>query len=633
MVKNKIVEVIPLLRLKRGLDCFSYQVPKKYQKLIKKGQLVEIPFKNKIVQGIVFNFSRENKSQYRLKSIQSIIEPEPFLSNWQLNLIDNLSQYYFVSMGALARMMVAEIPKREVKFKKIDILDSKNLEIADFKLDKINRSSRPLLIKFNQWQNKIKLYLQLIDRAIENKEQILIIVPQLVEIEKFKLYLSPYQDYISIFLNDLSKGQFWQNWLKIKKGQIKVIIGTRSAIFAPFENLGTIIIDQEENQSHKQEEPNPRYQVKYVAELIRQFLKAKLFLTSSSPALISLNKVYKKEWDYWQLDPEVEKPQLRIIDRNNEFKKENYGNFSEYLKERIDYNLKRARRIFLFLNRKGWATMANCKDCGFLAKCPTCQLPLTLHANKKLTCHYCHYEQDLFLSCPQCQSTNIKITGTGTEKLEQELKAEYPLLKIIKIDNNTPLNNFSTKNYDIIIGTQYSFNYLDWQQIKMIGVINADNRFYLPDYRSMEKTFNLLIKLSGFLNSQKNELIVQTFNPENYVFKALTKFDLKEFYIKEMKERKDLVYPPYCQLIRLIYQSFEFNYGQNQVRKLYQKLKNYQSQQKLIVLPPQLAYTQQVRGRWRWQIVLKILKPQHNLDFLNNLEENIIIDPDPESLL
>ncbi len=636
MKKNKIAQIIPLTRLKRDLNFFDYKIPDELNRQIKRGQLVEIPFRNKPIKGVILDLVKSSKFQNeKLKSIKIILDPVPFLMVWQLKLVQDLADYYFVSQAVLAKMLIPEIPKRERQSKEkfltdVQFIDPPKLNI---KIDQYYKILKPALLRYFNPENKIKVYLGLIKKTIAKNKQIAIIVPQLSDIKNIYQYLLEYKNITSILLNDLPKNKYWQEWLKIKKGQAKIIIGTRSAIFAPFNSLDLIIIDQEENENHKQEEPNPRYNTKDVALKLKELLKCKLIFCAATPAFTSLYKVQNKEWSYFEFDKLTYKPEINIIDKREEFKKGNYSIFSQELLNKIEYNLKRARKIFLFLNRKGFASLATCKDCGYIAICPACRLPLTLHASKKLICHHCGYQEDLFLFCPKCKSPNIKLTGLGTEKVEIEIKKIFPQASILKIDQETPLANNNLREYDLIIGTQYAFEFISWKTIDLIGVINADTLFYLPDFKSFEKTFNLLYKLALTIADSKKEIIVQTFSPDNYIFKALKKLDYKTFYLQELKERKTFNYPPFSQLIKLIYQSFEFNSGQKEINEAYRTLMSKTDNKKTIITPPLPAYTQQVRGRWRWQIIIKLLDKRIDLDFLKSLPENIIIDRDPETLI
>lgn len=633
---KKIAQIIPALRLNRNLHYFDYLVPEDLTNTVKAGQLVEIPFRNKLVKGVILNLAESSDlGNEKLKDLEKIIDPLPFLKTWQLDLIKFMSKYYFVSMAMILKMIMPEIPKRtglaKEKFsQEINFITSLKPEI---KIEEYYKSDKPVLLRSYKLEDRIKTYLSLIEKVLKQNKQILIIVPTLADLKKIYQYLGDYKNDVSVFLNDLSKNKYWYEWLRIKNGQAKIIMGTRSAIFAPFNNLDLIIIDDEDNENHKQEEPNPRYNVKTVALKLKDILKNKVIFTALTPSLNSLHKVAQKDWQYFELNKLKERPQIKIIDRQIEFKKGNYSIFSEELLARIEYNLKRAKKIFLFLNRKGSATLMTCQDCGYLAICPTCQLPLTYHASKELICHHCNYKESLFLFCPKCKSPNLKLTGTGTEKVEQEIKKIYPHSRILKIDFDSPLISKNLADYDIIIGTQYAFDFINWQEINLIGVVNADTLLYLSDYRGVEKTFNLLTKLSLFLSSSNKELIIQTFSPDNYCFSALKSWDYKLFYQKELSERKILNYPPFSRLIKLIYQGIEFNAGQYEINKVYHDLKNKVKDSKIIIYPPLLAYTQQVRGRFRWQIILKILDKNISLDFLNALPEDVIVDTEPENLL
>jgi len=634
-MNKKIAQVIPLTRLKRDMHYFDYAVTDELVNKIKRGQLVEIPFRNKKIKGIVFNLTGQSETKMKLKPIEAIIDPLPFVNKWQLKLISFLAEYYYVSMSVLIKMMIPEIPKRVRKtgYEFMSDYDFVKIKKMNTKVDQIYKYKKPVLLKSISYEYKINTYLDLIKKAIKKKKQVLIIAPQITDLRNIYKYLGEFKELTSVFLNDMPKNLYWQEWQKIKNGEVNIIIGTRSAIIAPFKDLDMIIIDKEDNENHKQEEPNPRYNVKTVALKIHELTKCKLFFVSNSPSLLSLNKVHKKDWQYLEIDKMKSIPEIKIIDRQDEYRKGNYTSFSEELLSKLEYNLKRGRKVFLFLNRKGTSTLVSCKDCGYLSVCPTCNLPFTLHGNKKLVCHHCDNTQDLFLHCPKCKGTQIKITGTGTEKIESEIKELYPQSRILKLDQETPYIDQRTDDFDIIIGTQYAFNYIDWQQINLVGVINADTLLYLPDYRSMEKSFNLLIKLANFVAKKDKEIIIQSFTPQNYIFKAIKTLDYKNYYINELNERKAFNYPPYSKLIRLIYQSIEYNAGQREIEAVYENIKTKADEQKIIISPPMQAYTQQIRGRWRWQIIIKVIDQEHDLTFLNELPENIIIDRDPESLL
>ena len=635
-MRNKIAQVIPILRLKRDLNYFDYLIPEKLSKSVKIGQLVEIPFRNSMVKGVILDLVASSKfGNKKLRQIIKIVEPTPLLAAWQIKLIKDLAQYYFVSMATILKMLIPEIPKKtrlgQEKF--LQGLDFLSAPKSGIKPEQIYDSGKPVLLRYYNFADKIGAYLDLVRKALKQDKQILIIAPTLIELKKIYQYLGDFKDEVSVFLNDLPKNKYYYEWLRIKNGQAKIILGTRSAIFAPFKNLDLIIIDEEDNENHKQEEPNPRYNVKTIALKLQGLIKAKVIFTAVTPSLSSLHQVMQREWQFLEINKPKEWPIIKIIDKQIEFRKGNYSIFSEELLNKIEYNLKRAKKIFLFLNRKGLATVLSCKDCSYLANCPTCNLPLTYHSNKELICHHCNYKQDLLLFCPKCQSPNIKITGTGTSKVEVELKKLFPQAKILKLDIDTPLNNNNISDFDIIIGTQYAFDYLNWQEIDLVGALNADTLLYLPDYRSAEKTFNLLAKLAIFIADPKKELIIQTLSVDNYIFTALPALDYKLFYKKEINERTALHYPPIASLVKLIYQSIEFNGGQFEIDKIYKILQTKAFVDTIIINPPLLAYTQQVRGRFRWQIIIKILDKVTKLNFLNDLPEDVIIDVEPENLL
>lgn len=638
MKKNNIAKIIPLTRLKRDLHFFDYIIPDQLLNIAKKGQLVEVNFRNKKIQGVIHSISSEHDVPIsKIKKITNIIDPTPFLSSWQLKLADFMASYYFTSTAAVVKMMVAEPPVREKQSQShyIPYTSFKPFKVQT--IPRIPTSDKPIVLKYISQDKKITAYIQLIEKAIKSKSQIAIIVPLISDINSLYQYLQKYKEKTSIFLNNLPKNRYFAEWEKIKKQHVNIIIGTRSALFAPFNNLQSIIIDQEDNENHKQEEPNPRYHVKTVALKICELTKARPYLASQTPSLETLYAVHQKHYDYLELDTLEQTPEITIIDRNQEFKKDNYSIFSEELFKRIEQHVYSQKKVFLFLNRKGSSSVVTCSDCGKISMCPTCNLPLTLHQSQKLKCHHCGFEQDMILFCPTCKSPHIKLTGAGTEKVEHELATRLRTANILKIDIDTPLPDnayeAAIQKADIIIGTSYAFQYIDWDKIHLTGILAADQLFHLPDFRSAEKTFNLLYYLLINTVGERKYIFLQTLSPDNYIIKAVQNLSIKEYYAKEIVHREMLQYPPFSTLVKLILQHDNFNQGEQISQKQFEVLKQQLHKiPEIMIFPPAPAHVQQVRGKFRWHIILKIPK-NTKLDFLYSLPENWIIDKDPESLL
>lgn len=626
---SKIAQIVPALRLKRNLQYFDYMIPLEIQAQVKIGQIVEIPFRNKNIKGLILTLSdSQEDTTYELKPINRIIEAIRPFADWQIKLLQYLAESNFISLGAALNMLLPDIPLKKsnrIKNLKINFLEYSQIKVD---LNPLLAGAKIALIKYYNQKIKINAYVQLINEYIKQDKQVLIICPKLIQVKQIYQYLEKYKDFTSLLLNDLAKNSYWQEWQAIKNNEKKIIIGTRSAIFAPVDNLGLIIIDEEDDESHKQEEPNPRYHAKNVALKLQELTGAKLLFCSQTPSLNSLYKVTQKEWDYFELDKASKSETIRIIDLQDEFKKGNYNILSEFLQEKISQALLDKKHVFLFLNRKGLANVIKCKDCGAVAQCPVCKLPLAVHEDKKLHCHHCQKLFDNVLTCGKCHGSQLKYSGYGLDKIAAEINIQFPQAKQIKIDKESEISS-DLVNYDIIIGTQYCFDLLDWQKIGLIGVINSDIQLLLPDYKSSEKSFNLLSKL--IINNPGKDIVFQTFSPERL---ALVKnLDTKKFFQEEIRDRKLMQYPPFSRLIKLIYQSVEFNFGQNEVDNLHRKLKKALNNQDCIINPPALIYTQQLRGKYRWQIIIKVINSKADLEFLKSLPDEVIIDVDPESLL
>ncbi len=690
-----IAQVIPIIRLPKHLIYFDYLVPKKFEHQIKINQIVEIPFHNRKINGIVIEIKNKTQNKFNLKTINKIIEPEIILPKHLIKLIQWMKDYYYTSLPLISKIIFPEIPKRKLlDNKKQSILihkNIKNLTVSKKSLPKIketidsinNQQTKYVLLHYQNWQEKLIVYIKIIKQLLNKnlKGQILIIVPQITDIQKIYNYLNYYfPDQIAILNNKLSKTFFWQEWQKIYFQKAKIILGTRSAIFSPIQNLSMIIVDDEESLSEYKSEQNPRYNVQKLAEKLSEFAKAKLIFSSQAPSIeIFYNAQNKSTSTIFCLYKK--KSNIKIINLQDEWQKKNYSLISDNLEEAIKQNLEKKQKIFLFLNRRGAGTIIKCQDCKYLFKCPNCQLPLIfnylptqisyelrvtsypprlahfdlLSSAKqaafseagKLICFHCNFTQNIPTKCPHCQGVNIKTFGIGIQRVEKEIKKLFPEAKILRIDKDTQISTsykLQVTSYDIIIGTQFFFKQFNQPSIfNLIGVISADSLLYRPDFRSSEKTFQQLSKIINWANIQQSEVelpivIIQTHSPENYVIQALAQQNYNFFYNSEIEMRKKFNYPPFCKLIKLIYQNSDFKKVEKETNELVDKLKMYFSSSKTFeVIGPISPMIPKIKEKYRKQIILKIYPtfhfPASIKKLLNELDENWIIDTDPLEII
>jgi primosomal protein N' (replication factor Y) len=659
-------EIIPINRLPLRIKTFSYLIPSELENEIKVGQAVEIPFRNKNITGIVLELKKESDLKIKLKAIIRIIDSTPFMNDKQLKLAFWMADYYHLSLGLILKAILPQIPKRKGKEKEIvkneirpidlsenlksiaDAIFTVNNPLAPFDKGEQNIPPPPLirgnLQRYYLWytkdEDKKQIYLELAKRLSLSGKQILLITPEINNLNDltalFKKYFS--NDLVAILHGDLSNGEYFSEWEKIRNNQAKIILGTRIAIFAPVDNLGLIILDREHDSSHKQWDQNPRYHDREIAEKLVELTNVKLLLSDSAPSLESYYKIKNNDYELLELrDADIIKP--KIIDMREEVRGRNYSPISESLKEAIEKTLEEKKQIFLFINRRGTSTSAICEDCGYVFKCPDCKLPLTYHGDKYLKCHNCNFKQGVPLFCPSCRGPEIKFLGTGTQKIENEIRKIDSNIKIARIDIDTQKKNQAEQKYcsvdcDVIIGTQLALKSLDWTRIGLVGIVSADTILYLPDFRSSERTYQLfsdiIYKASEYSPAAK--IIIQTRKPENYALMALLKSDPGIFYDEELKDREDFHYPPYSQLIKLIFQHPNEKKVIYESRRLWMGLnKKIESLKGIEISQPQPIYSVKVRGRYRYQIIVKIRDKRYQI--LDTIPDNWIIDINPDSLL
>lgn len=494
---------------------------------------------------------------------------------------------------------------------------------------------------------KTVVYIDLIKKVIKSGKCAIMLVPEISLTTQMvnRLYDS-FGDDVAILHSGLSDGEKYDEYTKIYNGLVHLVVGTRSAIFAPLNNLGIIIIDEEHSSTYKQEN-NPRYNTIDIAKWRCDYNKCPLILGSATPSLESFARASKGNYKLLTLKNRVGNyslPNIHIVDMGKEVKKRNMI-FSDELKYNIVKTLEKKEQVMLFLNRRGFSTIVSCQNCGHTFKCPHCEITLTYHkSSNSLRCHYCGYTEFLKDKCPNCGEDAIRSFGTGTEKLESEIKKEFPSARILRMDADTTskkgshekyINMISNLEVDIIVGTQMISKGLDFPKISLVGIINADESLNIPDFRSNEKTFSLLNQVSGRAGRSgiKSNVIIQTFNPDNILFEYVKNNDYLGMYNNEMILRRKLKYPPYYYIVGIKICSKEYEIASSNATKIANYLKN-NIDDTSILLGPSTANMFKLNNIYRFQIIVKYRfdnKLFEALKFIDNMyvsEKNVYIEID-----
>jgi len=466
---------------------------------------------------------------------------------------------------------------------------------------------------------KTEVYLQSIQNVINNGKEAIVLVPEIAltpqMVQRFK---GRFGDQVAVLHSGLSAGEKYDEWRKIQRKEVKVAVGARSAIFAPFENLGIIIIDEEHETSYKQEE-NPRYHARTVAIERGQYHQCPVVLGSATPSLESFARAKKGIYQLLTLKKRMNNqslPSVEIIDMREELREGNRSMFSRLLIEKIKDRLSKKEQIVLFLNKRGHSSFIMCRDCGLVANCPNCEISLTYHrVHEQLKCHYCGYETKVPSTCPDCGSSHIRYFGTGTQKVEEQLNKVIPEARVIRMDVDTTskkgsheklLNDFGDGKADILLGTQMIAKGLDFPNITLVGVLSADTMLHLPDFRASEKTFQLLTQVSGRAGRHKleGEVIIQTYSPSHYSIVLAGEQNYDQFYLHEMMMRKSGQYPPffYLTLVNIVHEDLMKVVSVSE--RISQFLRNTLSSE-AIILGPTASPIARINNRYRYQILIK----------------------------
>ena len=521
---------------------------------------------------------------------------------------------------------------------------------------------RPYLLHGVTGSGKTEIYLRAVEETLKRGRQVIILVPEIaLTPQTIRRFVSRFPGKVGSMHSRLSQGERYDTWRRARLGEITVMVGPRSALFTPFSQLGLIVVDEFHDDTYYQSEVQPHYHARDVAVEYAQMAGAVCILGSATPDIVSRYHAAERQWHYLALPQRIlahrktvesqvhklgissqyqpiseqtefmELPPVQVVDMRQELQAGNRSIFSRELQKSLDETLKHEQQAILFLNRRGSATYIFCRDCGYILKCPRCDLPLTFHVagtrmgintpitEDQLNCHYCGYKRHLPTTCPQCGGQRIRQYGTGTEKVEAEVQALFPQARTLRWDWETTrqkgahdiiLSHFANHHADILIGTQMIAKGLDLPLVTLVGVVLADVGLSLPDVRSAERTFQILTQVAGRAGRSPlgGQVILQTFLPEHYVIQAASRHDYQQFYQQELEYRRELHYPPFSQLVRLEYRHRDPQHAENSAHAMASQIQQWLEEENRLeteVVGPVPCFFARIGGLYRWQLVLR----------------------------
>ncbi|MGQ9546121.1 MAG: primosomal protein N' [Dehalococcoidia bacterium] len=471
---------------------------------------------------------------------------------------------------------------------------------------------------------KTEIYLRALAEVIAAGKKGICLIPEIALTQQtVERFASRFPGRVAVLHSGLSLGEQYDEWQWIREGNCDVVIGPRSALFAPVPDLGLIIIDEEHEWTYKQEDKSPRYHARDVAIKLAELSNAVVILGSATPDIGSFHKAQQGEYRLIELKERITPrgysplPEVRIVDLREELKAGNTSLFSRSLLAATKETLAQGEQVILFLNRRGTATFVRCRNCGFVFRCPRCSVALTYHsAEKRLICHRCRYSIPAPQSCPQCCRRNLRFLGVGTQRVEDEMRHFFPEARLLRWDRDSVtkryaheelLNAFREHKADVLIGTQMIAKGLDLPQVTLAGIINADTGLNFPDFRSSERTFQLLCQVAGRAGRgvKAGKVIIQTYSPDNYAIQTAARHDYVGFYREEIEYRRRYNYPPFTQLVRLVYSHANEALCRREADRLYRLIADSRQLATENIIGPVPAFAFRARGRYRWQLFLR----------------------------
>ena len=569
---------------------------------------------------------------------------------------------FFVEQGALT-ILQKEVQRSAAYFEGIESnqaleLNPEQKQACEAVVGAIGKQHPPFLLQGITGSGKTEVYLQIIKGALDMGKTAIVLVPEIsLTPQMTERFIARFGEQVAILHSGLSNGEKYDEWRKVERGDAQVVVGARSAIFAPLKNLGVIIIDEEHEASYKQDS-NPRYHARDVALLRAKYNQAALVLGSATPSLESRARAGKGVYQHLRLtqraNPLASIPEVQLIDFRDYIGQNETSNFTPPLIEAIQDRLDKKEQVVLMLNRRGYSSFVMCRECGTVDTCPNCDISLTLHMDTKtMNCHYCGFSKEIPHVCSNCQSRSIRYYGTGTQKAYDELTELFPEARILRMDVDTTrkkgshqalLDQFGKGEADILLGTQMIAKGLDFPNVTLVGVLNADTALNLPDFRSSERTFQLLTQVAGRAGraEKAGQVLIQSYNPQHYAIRFAKDQDYEGFYAYEMGIRRQLGYPPYYFTIGI---TLSHKKEEEVLRRAYQVMEILRSglSDASVILGPTPKPIARTHNLYHYQILIKYRLEDELASTLNqvlaltqereNSELRLSIDHEPQQFL
>lgn len=601
-------------------DCMHLFVPNVVRKNVKE----------KFVKIIKIN----NRTAEKLNKTQK--EIFDFLLKNNEDTMQHLAQQFSLSsIRTLIKkgILVEETKKEERKPYNLDISEKKEITLSQEQQNAIDtilqKSPNNFLLFGVTASGKTEVYIKVIENALKQNKTALLLVPEIgLTPQLFKRFTSVFGENIAIIHSGLSDGERLDQWLKIKRGECKVVIGARSGIFAPLENIGVIILDEEHDTSYYSQ-TNPRYYTKDIAKFRAKYNNASLILGSATPSIETYFEAKNGELILLEMKKRAvskKLPEIHIVDMMSEIRNGNDSMFSRLLQMKLLNTIEKKEQAILFINRRGFSSFLRCMECGYVPKCEDCDVSLVYHKEDgRLKCHYCGNRYKVITKCPQCGGTHIRLGAIGTEQVQAKLKELFPNVPVFRMDNDTTqtknshldiINKFNSTKPAILVGTQMVSKGHNFNGVSLVGIIDADLSLHYADFRSTNRTFNLLTQVSGRAGrtSLDGEVVLQTYCPRHFAYQCVKNYNYEKFYEKEINLREVTSFPPFSKIVRILITSESEEKAKNFLGEIYRKISDLKTEnyKRFIYLGAMKSPIKRAKKQFRYQILMRIKNEYFN---------------------